>query len=332
MNDREYQGVWVFAENHGGRLARVGLELLSKARELAGRLETHVAAVLLGNKIKGLAEELQDHGADRLYLAEHPLLDVYHSERHVHVLQGLVEQYKPEILLLGATRVGLDLAPCLAARLETGLSAHCIDLDVDETGRLVQYVPAFGHMCVAKILCSERNPQLATVAPGAFPVRIGGGGKAETIRVSLDLEAQPTRVTMVDHGTVPASRAAELESAQIVIAGGAGIGSLEGWRLLEEFADALGGAVGATRPAVDEGWAASDQMIGHSGKSVQPKLYVAVGISGDMLHMIGMRRAQMAVAINSDPDAPIFREVDYGIVGDYREILPLLIRGLHSRL
>ena len=328
MKEREHQGVWVFAEVHAGHLTHVVLELMSKARDLASRLDTYVAAILIGEKLADLVGELQGVGADRLYLAEDPQLAVYDSDRYSRVLKRLVEEHKPEILLLGATRVGLDLAPCVAARLETGLSAHCIDLDIDDAGRLVQYVPAFGQMSVVRILCPERNPQVATVVPGVFPVRTVAPAQTAILRVRPEVGVQRGRVTLVDHGVCTTSMTAELGASHVVVVGGAGIGSAEGWRLLEDFADAVGGAVGATRPAVDEGWAKPSQMIGHSGTSVGPRLYVGVGVSGDMLHMIGVSGAQVSVAINNDRNAPIFRQVDYGIVGDYREILPLLMQGL----
>jgi electron transfer flavoprotein alpha subunit len=331
VSQKQYRGVWVFAEQNDGQLVDVTLELLGKGRELADKLMTDLAGVLLGYQVEHCTERLFACGADRVYMVDNPLLETYQADAYVPVLQRLVEEHQPEILLLGATGVGLDLAPCLAARLETGLSAHCIDLDVDEAGRLVQVVPAFGQACAATILCPERYPQMATVRPGTFPISLCPGRKGEIIKVSAGLSADQVRTVVVERGTTASSEGAQLEKAEIVVAGGAGIGSVEGWRLLEQLADALGGTVGASRPAVDEGWASLDRMIGHSGKRVRPKLYIGVGISGDMLHMIGMKDAQVAVAINSDPRAPIFQQVDIGIVGDYRKILPLLMQELRSR-
>ncbi len=328
MTDKPYRGIWVFAEQEDGALADVGLELVGKARELAGRLETGVAAVVLGSGVEACAERLLAGGADRVYLVDDPLLDVYRSDAYVPVLQRLVEAYRPEILLLGATGVGLDLAPCLAARLGTGLSAHCIDLDVDETGHLVQIVPASGQACAATIVCPAHYPQMATVRPGTFPIRTFPGRMGEVLRVPAELSSGAVRTLVVERGAVPASEGTRLEKAEIVVAGGAGVGGKEGWELVRALAAALDGAVGASRPAVDEGWAGLDQMIGHSGRRVRPRLYIGVGISGDMLHMIGMKDAQVAVAINTNAHAPIFQQVDFGIVGDYHKILPVLIREL----
>jgi electron transfer flavoprotein alpha subunit len=321
--------IWVFCEQQHDHLARVGLELVSKANQLAEKINGRVEAVVLGHHIHERdLRHLLRCGADLVLAVDDPLLEVYQCDGYVDILYDLVTEHYPEILLLGATDLGLDLAPALAARLDTGLSAHCIDLDIDEDGRLVQIVPAYGQACVATILCLDRTPQMATVRPGSFPICEGNGETGQVRWVRANLEPEQLRAIVVEHDILPATAAMELESAEIVVAGGAGIGSQDGWQLVIELADALGGSVGATRPAVDEGWLGLDRMIGHSGRYVHPELYLGVGISGDMLHMVGMKDAHLAVAINKDPHAPIFNQVDYGIVGDYREIVPLLIRAL----
>ena len=321
--------IWIFCEQQGDHLARVGLELVSKAQQLAGKIDGLVEAIVLGHHIHDQdLMRLLRCGADLVLAIDDPLLEVYQSDGYVQVLEDLAIEHRPEIILLGASGLGLDLAPALAARLDTGLSAHCIDLDINEEGRLVQIVPAIGQTCVATILCPERNPQMATVRPGSFPIWEQRTEAGEVRRVRANLKPEQLRATVVERGMLPAVGAVELESAEVVVAGGAGIGSQDGWQLLIDLADVLSGSVGATRPAVDEGWLGLDRMIGHSGRQVHPKLYFGVGISGDMLHMIGMKDAHLAIAINNDPHAPIFSQVDYGIVGDYRETIPFLIQAL----
>lgn len=332
VNQKKYGGVWVFAEQKEGHLHKVALELLSKAREIADKLETELSAVLLGYQVESCTKQLFTCGADRVYLVDDPLLDIYQNDAYLPVIHRLVEAYNPEILLLGATMIGLDLAPSLAARLETGLAAHCIDLDVDGDRHLAQVVPAVGVASAVTILCPEHYPQMATVRPGTFPVEEFPNREGQVIRVSAELHPNQVRTTVVEQGTLYTAEDRQLETSKIAVVGGAGIGSEEGWHLLEQLADTLGGMIGATRPAVDDGWASLSQMIGHSGKTVKPKLYIGIGISGDMLHMVGVKDAQVAVAINNDPRAPIFKEVDFGIVGDYRKVLPLLIRELGGEL
>jgi electron transfer flavoprotein alpha subunit len=321
----------MIVEHTAGQLTTLAFELTSKGRELADRRGAELAAVLLGSD---LAEELGDQlvasGVDKAYLIDNPVLEVYRDDAYVSVLAPLVQEHGPEIVLLGATGLGLSLAPALAARLCTGLSAHCIDLDLDEKSQMVQLVPAVGQACVARILCADHRPQIATVRPGSFARSEMTGHQGSTIRLGLDLSLDVQRVIVVEQGSVCAGKAGRLTEAEVVVAGGAGIGSAEGWALLEELTKLLGGAVGATRPAVDSGWASQEQMIGHSGVSVCPEVYIGVGISGDMLHMIGVLDAKKIIAINRDPHAPIFQQADIGFVSDYREILPGLIRELRN--
>jgi electron transfer flavoprotein alpha subunit len=322
--------IWVFMEQRGGVLHEVGLELLGKARELAAASGGTVAALLLGAKVAVLADRVITHGADLVLVAEHPLLEPYRLLPYTAVLAQACRERRPSILLFGATAMGMELAPRLAARLNTGLSAHCVDLRLDAEGNLLQMVPGWGGGVVATIRCPAHRPQMATVMPGVMkkcePSR--RSGQVITLTVGEDMDVSGPRVLEV-HREAPKAR--PLEAAEVVIAGGFGIGGKEGWKLLEELAGLLGGAVGATRPPVDEGWALEEQMIGQSGKTVRPRLYIGVGISGMSHHVVGMDGSEFVVAINSDPKAPIFQVADILIVGDFREIIPPLLEEIRHR-
>lgn len=320
--------VWVFGEVAEGHLAHVVFELLSKGRSLADQRKTDLVGVLVGQNCEQLADEMFLYGADKVLLVNHNLLKDYQPDPYTAVIEYLVNRYHPEIFLFGATRIGLGLAPSVAARLQTGLSAHVIELDINEHGRLEQIVPAFGLSCAATILCPERNPQIATVKPGSFSAVPCSRENHELIHVQVEQTLLASRTRLLKQGRSSEHRNDNLDTAEIVVGGGGGIGSLEGWELLIQFAEAAGAAVGASRPAVDEGWAGLHQMIGHSGRSIKPKVYVSVGVSGDMLHMVGIQDANLLVAINQDPHAPIFQQVDIGVVSDYREFIPLLIQEL----
>jgi electron transfer flavoprotein alpha subunit len=317
-------------EQRGGVLHEVGLELLGKARELAGVGDGKVAALLLGAEMAPLADRVIAHGADLVLVAEHPALEPYRLLPYTAVLAQACRERRPDILLFGATAMGMELAPRLAARLETGLSAHCLDLQLDTDGHLLQMVPGFGGGVVATIKCPALRPQMATVMPGvmkkAKPAR--RVGQVVNLAVPPDLDLSGPRVLEV-HREEPQAR--PLEKAEVVVAGGFGVGGKEGWQLLEELAGLLGGAVGATRPPVDEGWATEDQMIGASGKTVRPRLYIGVGISGMSHHVVGMEGSETVVAINSDPQAPLLALADIALVGDYREIIPPLVAELRKR-
>lgn len=320
-------GVWVVSDPQTCGSLDAGPKLVSMGRRVADALAVELTALLLNQLAEDEAPSLHAYGADRVLVIEHPGLADYHPELYTSILAGLVKEGQPQVLLLADTRVGLDLAPRVAARLHTGLSAHCIDLRVNEHGQLVQLVPAFGLGCVATILCPEHRPQMATVKLGALDRALPNARQGEVVHLAVDLPTD-SRVTLLTVVDKPQSVGCELEEAEVVVAGGAGVGSKEGWQLIEKLAERLSAAVGATRPAVDEGWAIEDQLIGHSGKTVRPRLYFAIGISGDILHTVGMKGSQVVVAINSNQAASIFRQADYGLVGDYREILPLLIRRL----
>jgi electron transfer flavoprotein alpha subunit len=264
-------------------------------------------------------------------VAEHPALEPYRLLPYTSVLAKACQDYLPSILLFGATSMGMELAPRLAARLDTGLSAHCLDLQLDAQGDLLQMVPGWGGGVVATIKCPKHRPQMATVRPGVMqkckPSR--RYGEVRPLTVAADLDLSGPRVIEIHREKQPAL---PLEQAEVVVAGGWGLGGPDGWKLLEELAGLLGGAVGATRPPVDEGWVSAEQMIGQSGKTVRPRLYVGVGISGMSHHVVGMDGAEFVVAINTDPQAPIFEVADLAIVGDYREILPPLIEAIRQRL
>ncbi len=323
--------ILVFMEQRGGALHDVGLELLGKARELAEASGGTVAAVLLGEDVAQMSDRLIRHGADLVLLADDALLEPYRLLPYTAVLARAVRQYQPAILLFGATSLGMELAPRLAARLNTGLSAHCIDLQLDANGNLLQMVPGWGGGVVATIKCPAHRPQMATVMPGVMKKLEPAPRPGQVIHVPIDADLDTSDPQVLEvHREEPKER--PLEAAEVVVAGGWGIGGPEGWKLLEELAALLGGAVGATRPPVDEGWALEAQMIGQSGKTVRPRLYIGVGISGMSHHVVGMEGSEVVVAINADPKAPIFEMADIAIVGDYREIIPPLLDEMRSRL
>ncbi len=326
MQIETYKGVWVFAEQRDGRLLDAGLEILGEGRKIADKLEQELAAVLLGHNVTSLVDELSAYGADKAYLADAPVLEVYRNDAYSLVMEALINQYKPAIFLIGGTRIGMDLAPRVAAKVNTGLSAHCVGLDVDEGGCLRAQVPAFGGSVMASIACPNHRPQMATIPPGFMKKpekKTGSKATVENVKVELTEEDIRTKVLEVFREE-PKSKPIEL--AETIIAGGYGMGSKENWSMLEELAAVLGGSVGATRPACDEGWAVQEeQMIGQSGKTVHPDLYIGAGISGVIHHLIGIQDSKVIVAINNDPNAPILKAADYAIVSDFKEIVPALI-------
>ena len=326
MQIETYKGVWVFAEQRDGRLLDVGFEILGEGRKIADKLKQELAAVLLGHNVAPLADELAAYGADKVYVADAPVLKVYRSDAYSLVMEALINQYKPSIFLIGGTSIGMDLAPRVAAKVNTGLSAHCVGLDVDEGGCLRAQVPAFGGSIMASITCANHRPQMATIPPGFMKKpekKPAHKATVENVEVGLDEENIRTKVLEVFREE-PKSKPIEL--AETIVAGGYGIGGKENWKILEELAAVLGGSVGATRPACDEGWAVQEeQMIGQSGKTVHPNLYIGAGISGVIHHLIGIQDSRIIVAINNDPNAPIMKAADYAIVSDFREIVPALI-------
>jgi electron transfer flavoprotein alpha subunit len=329
VSERVQSKIWVLAEQKQGQLAGVGLELLGKALELAHSVGWKVASVLVGHSLNKLAQRLQSFGADEVLVIDHPLLDSYCGQSHVKVLESSIRKYSPEIVLLGATALGSDLGARLAARLRTGLSAHCIGLELSPEKKLLALVPGWGGNVLARVYSPFTQPQMATVMPGVFDLPKEGAVVGRVI--PLDADVSPGDVT---YKVLEIRREAEqedqLEKAEVVIAGGSGIGSKADWEWVEGLASALNGAVGATRPPVDEGWAREDQMIGQSGRTVHPKLYIGIGISGQMHHMVGIKDAELIIAINQDPQAPIFELCDLGLVGDFKELIPPLIKAIQD--
>ena len=314
--------VWVIAEQIDCRILPVSFQLVGQARILADRLKTSVETVLLGDQMDAQIHQLFAAGADRVYLGNAPELTYYQPEIYTEMIVRLAKAHRPEIMLIGSTSVGTELAPLVAARLHTGLTAHCIDLVFDDKKILEQKIPAYGGMI--SIICPEKRPQMATIASGVFPQPALDENRTGEI-VPLEIPAEiPHRIQTLEivreePDGIP------LESAPIVVAGGAGAGDPEGWKIIADLSETLNAALGSTRPAVDEGWIELESMIGQSGKMVSPELYIGVGLSGELQHMVGIAGAKVMVAINNDAKAPVFEQVDYGIVDDCREFVPVLI-------
>jgi electron transfer flavoprotein alpha subunit len=319
-------GVWVFAEQRRGELAPVTAELLGEARRLAEVLGVTVAAVLLGDGVEPLTSALFTAGAHKVYLAEHPLLQDFLEETYAAALTELAEKFQPEIILAGATYLGRAFIPQVAASLKTGLTADCTAFAIDPEQRLLlQTRPAFGGNIMATIITPRTYPQMATARPGVFKPATPAPATGELIRVDLAALAHPPRSRFVSTVAEIKERI-PLNAAEVIVAGGRGLKEAKHVKLLEELADLLGGAVGATRAAVDAGWIPYAQQIGQTGKTVSPKLYIACGISGATQHLVGMQSSDIIVAINKDPQAPIFQVADVGLVGDLFEIIPALIQ------
>lgn len=341
MDSAEWTGIWVIAEQIAGHLNPVSFELLSKARALQQQLgsDEPITAVLLGNGVDELADDLGAFGAEEVIVVDNPALKLFENESYALVLSDLIEEQKPAIVLMGATTIGQDLASILGVELNTGVAAHCIDLRIDSNRNLVSVVPAFGGKVLGDILCPNHRPQVATIKPGILgkPVRLA----ANTLKViKYDPSGTLQRVT----GRLKAlgihkdeQTGVPLQEAEVVVAGGWGIGSKENWGLLEDLALLLGGSVGCTRPAVDEGWVEGEhQMIGTSGITVRPKVYLGFAVSGSTHHICGMKDSELVVSVNIDAAAPIFEVSDIRIIANAKDILEKLIdqlRGItNSRL
>jgi electron transfer flavoprotein alpha subunit len=319
--------VWIIAEQTDRRILTVSLQLMGRARQLADQLGMFAEAILLGDGVEGAARQLVAAGADRVYLGDASHLAIYQPEAYTRIAAELARDHQPDILLLGSTSMGRELAPLVAARLETGLTAHCIDLVLDENGILEQQVPAYGGLI--SIICPERRPQMATVAKGVFPnPELDKSRVGEIVRLDVPEDVfrhvQTLEIVREEPKGVP------LETAQIVVAGGAGVGDAAGWQSIVELAHVLHAGLGSTRPIVDEGWTDLETMIGQSGKMVSPTLYIGVALSGEQQHMVGITDAQVMVAVNNDENAPVFEQVDFGIVDDCREFVPALIKRIQE--
>jgi electron transfer flavoprotein alpha subunit len=329
-NTGDFKDIWVFAEHMRGKLSPVYYELMGKAKELLQAMEdgNRVCAVILGSGIDSLISELEKSGADRIYCMDDERLEMYNPDYYSGALKYMVEAYKPEIVLVGATALGSEIAPTVAARVGTGLAAHCMDLKIQD-GRFVQVVPAFGGRVLGEIFTPDFRPMMASIKPGAFQRKPCSPGKGELVKEKGGcLDSIETRIKLLGvYKEEPAGL--PVEEAEAVICGGYGMGSSENWALLNELAGLLKGAVGCTRPSLDEGWAESeDSMIGTSGKSIRPRVYIGAGISGATHHICGMKDSGFIVSINHDKDAPIFDVSDIKIVGDAGDILRALIEAL----
>jgi len=321
-------GVWVIVDHTGDEIEDIALELLGQARELADRLGLSAVAVLLGDDIRGLAPLVGQCGADTVYLAESPLLNNYNPDAYTPLLADLIRGQQPSIVLWGATDQGRDLAPRVAARLGTGLASNCTRVDLSEDGLLVMTRPVYGGKASCNVVCPQARPQMATLQPGAAPAkRPDPSRQAQVVAVDVSLSSRSLRLHLKEVIKIPPS-ALDVTEADVIVAGGRGAGSEEGFQLVEQLAHLVGAAVAASRPVVDAGWAPSRRQIGLSGKTVAPRLYIACGISGANHHVVGMRDSRAVVAIDLDPHAPIFQIADVKIVGDLRQVLPSLIERL----
>ncbi len=327
-----YRGVWVWVEQFRGQARAVSWEMMGEGRKLADRRKTALTACVLGHNVEPVTREAVAYGADRVFWADDPTLEQYRPAPYARLLAGLVRTHKPEIFLLGASMRGRCLASSMAAELYTGLTADCTGLEIDpDSGLLRQTRPAFGGNILATILCPNYRPQMATVRHRVFDMPAAVPGRqGQVIRVAAELREEQiaTRVLdfVVEHAEV------NLAEAKIIVSGGRGVGGPQGFEVIRELADALGGAVGASRAAVDAGWIPYDHQVGQTGRTVRPDLYIACGISGSIQHLAGMSTSRIIVAINKDPDAPLFKVADYGIAGDLFEIVPALTRQFRKRL
>jgi electron transfer flavoprotein alpha subunit len=326
--DDSYRGVWVFAEQRRGTLKNVAYELLSRGRELADTLETELGAVCLGHNVQDI-ESLIAYGADKVYLVDSPDLADNQEDYLTHKLIELIREYKPEVVIAGATALGRAFIPRVAAILNTGLTADCTGLDIDTEKRLLlQTRPTFGGNIMATIICPTRRPQMATVRPRVFKKSAPDEKRqGQIIRIDFNKEAVTSKTRLLDF-IDDVTEMVKLEDADIIVSGGRGLGKPENFKLLAELAEAMGAALGSSRAAVDEGWIPYSHQVGQTGKTVCPKLYIACGISGAIQHLAGMQTSDIIVAINDDPNAPIFEVATYGIVGDLFQVVPMLIKKL----
>ena len=342
MNLEEYKGVFVFAQQVDNKLNGIALELVGKGKDLAKDLGTEVTAVLIGSDVMSLTKELAEYGADRIIVVDDPELKEYRTEPYAHALAEVIKKYKPEIMLVGATAIGRDLGPRVSARIHTGLTADCTQLEIGDfpinpiPGReqlhnqLLMTRPAFGGNTIATIACPNFRPQMATVRPGVMQ-------KAERV------EGAQAVIEEFNPGFVPNNKYVEIldivkavsdvediMDAKILVSGGRGVGSAENFKLLDDLAEALGGTVSCSRAVVDAGWKSKDLQVGQTGKTVRPHVYFAIGISGAIQHVAGMEESDLIVAINKDETAPIFDVADYGIVGDLNKVVPALTEQLKT--
>ncbi len=344
MNLEEYKGVYVFAQQVDNEISGIAYELLGKGKELAASLETEVVAVLIGYQVKDLADKLAEYGADKVIVVDDPELKVYRTEPYAHALSSVINQYKPEIVLVGATAIGRDLGPTVSARVATGLTADCTVLEIGDFplnpipgqeqkhNQLLMTRPAFGGNTIATIACPDNRPQMATVRPGVMqkidPI-VGAKAVVEEYNPGF---TPNNRYVTIKEVVKSVSATVDILDAKVLVSGGRGVGSPENFKILEELAEVLGGTVSCSRAVVDSGWKPKDLQVGQTGKTVRPQIYFAIGISGAIQHVAGMEESDIIVAINKDEDAPIFDVADYGVVGDLNKIVPQLTVALKAAL
>ena len=328
----ESKNLWVVVETEEGAAKNVGYELLSVGRTLADKLGQQLVALVMGKEVQGVAQTCIAYGADQVLLVEGDEYATYNTDAATYAVVTLIEKYHPSIVLYGATNNGRDLAPRVACRLETGLTADCTELDIDEeTGLLVSTRPTFGGNLMATILCPDHRPQMSTVRPGVFKKGTPDEGRTgEIVAEDVHIDPAQIRVSLVER-VKEVAEAVNLEEAEIIVSGGRGLKEEKGFELIRELAGVLGATVGASRAAVDAGWISHVHQVGQTGKTVAPKLYIAVGISGAIQHLAGMIGSDTVVAINKDPDAPIFDVADYAVVGDLYEVVPALIEAVRAK-
>ena len=344
MGLEEYKGVFIYAQQVDNEISSIAYELLGKGKELAADLGTDVTAVLLGSNVKGLCDKLAEYGADKVIVVDDPELETYRTEPYAHALASVINEYKPEIMLVGATAIGRDLGPTVSARVATGLTADCTVLEIgdfplvavpgkeDEQkhNQLLMTRPAFGGNTIATIACPDNRPQMATVRPGVMqkidPI---AGAKAEIIEYNPGFTPN-NRYVEIQEVVKAVGQVQNIMDAKILVSGGRGVGSAENFKMLDDLAEALGGMVSCSRAVVENGWKAQDYQVGQTGKTVRPNVYFAIGISGAIQHVAGMEESDLIIAINKDADAPIFDVADYGIVGDLNKIVPALTEAIKA--
>ena len=342
MNLAEYKGVYVFAQQVDNEISGIAYELLGKGKELAAKLNEEVTAVLIGHEVKGLADKLAEYGADKVIVVDDPELKEYRTEPYAHALSSVINEFKPEIVLVGATAIGRDLGPTVSARVATGLTADCTVLEIGDFplvaipgkeaeqkhNQLLMTRPAFGGNTIATIACPDNRPQMATVRPGVMQkIEPIVGAKANVIEYNPGFTPND-RYVEIKEIVKAVSDTVDIMDAKILVSGGRGVGSPENFKILEDLAEALGGSVSCSRAVVDSGWKPRELQVGQTGKTVRPNLYIACGISGAIQHTAGMEESDIIIAINKDEDAPIFSVADYGIVGDLNKIVPQLTEAI----
>ena len=346
MNLEEYKGVFVFAQQVDNKVDGIAYELLGEATRLAAPLNAQVTAVLVGSGVKNLADSLAEYGADRVIVVDDPELKEYRTEPYAHALASVINEFKPEIMLVGATAIGRDLGPTVSARVATGLTADCTMLEIGDFplvpvpgkeseqkhNQLLMTRPAFGGNTIATIACPNNRPQMATVRPGVMQqIEPKKGAKAEVVEFNPGFQPNNRYVTIKE--VVKAAKdVADIMDAKILVSGGRGVGSAENFKILDDLAAAIGGTVSCSRAVVDSGWKPKDLQVGQTGKTVRPNVYFAIGISGAIQHVAGMEESDIIIAINKDEDAPIFDVADYGIVGDLNKIVPELTAKIKAEL